>query len=60
MFKMIAFFYNNAVRPITCEGWRLLTCGKNLHDRIISLKGEVWTNEASLTPPLFIEVSAPS
>jgi len=31
-----------------------------LHDRIISLKGEVWTYETSLTPLLFIEVPVPS
>jgi hypothetical protein len=34
--------------------------GKNLYDRIISLIEEVWANKASLTPPLFIEVSIPS
>ena len=59
MFKIIAFFYNNAVRPVICEGWRLLVCGKNLHHRIISLKGEVCTNKTSSTPPRFIEVPAP-
>jgi hypothetical protein len=31
--------------------------GKHLHDRIISLRGEVWAHKTSLTPPLFIEVS---
>jgi len=29
---------------------------KHLHDRIISLRGEVWVHQISLTPPLFIEV----
>jgi hypothetical protein len=38
----------------------LLTCRRHLHDRIISLLGEVWTHETSLTPPLFIDVSIPS
>jgi hypothetical protein len=39
---------------------RELACGKHLHDRIISLKGEVCANKTSLTPPLCIEVSVPS
>ena len=34
----------------------LLTCGKDLHVRIISLRREVWDHTTSLTPPLFIEV----
>ena len=38
----------------------LFTCRRHLHDRIISLLGEVWTHETSLTPPLFIDVSIPS
>ena len=38
----------------------LLTGGIYLQDRIISLRGEVWTHIMSLTLPLFIEVSVPS
>ena len=38
----------------------LLTCGKHLHDRIISLRGEVWSHKASLVPLFFYEVSFPS
>ena len=34
----------------------LLTCGKHLHDRIISLRGEVWAYSTGLTPPLSIFV----
>ena len=34
----------------------LLTCGKHLHDRIISLREEVWADKTSLTLPLSIEV----
>jgi hypothetical protein len=30
-----------------------------LHDRIISLKGELWAHKTSLTLPLFIEVPVP-
>ena len=39
----------------------LLTCGKNLLDRIISPRGDVWANIISLAPPLcFIEFPMPS
>jgi len=31
----------------------LLTRGKHLHDRILSLRGKVWGLKASLSPPLF-------
>jgi hypothetical protein len=34
----------------------LLTFGKDLHGRIISLRREAWDHKTSLTPPLFIEV----
>jgi hypothetical protein len=37
-----------------------ITCGKHLHDRIISLKGKVWAHTISVTPSRFIEVSVPS
>jgi hypothetical protein len=38
----------------------LLTCGKDLHGRIISLRGELYAHRTSLIPPpLFIEVSMP-
>jgi hypothetical protein len=35
-------------------------CGKHLHDRIIALRGKIWTDETSLTPPFIIEVPVPS
>ena len=38
------------------KGWRFT----HMHDRIISLRGDVWAYETSLTPSLFIEVSVPS
>jgi hypothetical protein len=31
-----------------------------LHDRIVSLRGEVWAHTTSLTPPLFIDVLVPN
>jgi len=38
----------------------LLTCGKQLHDCIISLRGEAKAHKRSLTLPHFIEVPVPS
>jgi hypothetical protein len=38
----------------------LLTCGKHLHDCIISLRGKFSINKTSLTPPLVVEVLVPS
>ena len=39
----------------------VLTCEKHLHDRIISLIGEVWEHETCLTLPfLLIKMSVPS
>lgn len=32
---------------------------RDLHDSIISLRGEVWAHQTSLATPLFIEVYAP-
>jgi hypothetical protein len=37
----------------------LLTCGKHLHDSIISLRREVWTHTTSLAPSPLIEVHEP-
>jgi len=37
----------------------LLTCMRQLHDNIISLRGEAWAHKTRLTPPHFIEVSVP-
>ena len=37
----------------------LLTRGQNLHDRIISIRGEAWVHNSSLTPQLCIEVRVP-
>jgi hypothetical protein len=33
---------------------------RDLHDSIISLRGEVWAYQTSLATPLFIEVPVPS
>ena len=37
----------------------LFRCGKRLHDRIISPRGQALTHKKSLTPPLFIAVPLP-
>ena len=36
---------------ILCFSSYLTTCGKHLPDRIISIRGEVWAHEISLSPP---------
>jgi len=36
------------------------TCTNHLHNRIISLRREVWAHKTGLTPSLFIEVYVPS
>jgi hypothetical protein len=39
---------------------KLLTCGKHVHDGIISLRGEVLAPKTKSIPPPFIEVSVQS
>jgi hypothetical protein len=39
--------HNNAVRTVICD------------DRIISLRGQVWSHKTSSTPPLFMEAAVP-
>lgn len=38
--------------PIYVRVGSLFTCGKQLHDRILLLTGEISVNKTSLTPPL--------
>jgi hypothetical protein len=38
----------------------LFTWGRHLYNRIITLRRDAWARKASLSPPLFIEVSVPS
>jgi len=38
----------------------LLTGGQRLLDRTISLRGDIWAHNTSLTVPLIIEVHVPS
>jgi hypothetical protein len=40
--------------------WNLQTCGKRLHDHIISLLRKVWIYKSSVTPQRFIETHLPS
>jgi hypothetical protein len=38
----------------------LIKCGNHLHNRIISLRGEVFERKTSLTPSFLIDVPVPS
>jgi len=60
MFKIIAFFIITLFARLYVRVDILLLYEKLLHDHIISLRGEVWDNKISLTPPLFIEIPVPS
>lgn len=53
--KEYSILNNNALGPSIAI---LLTCGKYLHDCIISLRVDL-TNNTSLMPSRFIEVSMP-
>jgi len=57
MFK-ISVLYNTLQHDSPC--YVLLTCGKHVHDRIISLRGQVWVDKTILSLQLFIEVPVPS
>ena len=56
MFKIITSFIITLFAQLHVMVSTILTCGKQLHDRIISLRGKIWTYETTITPPLFIEV----
>jgi hypothetical protein len=45
-----ALVYKNGAHPDICEKWHiLLTCGENVHERIIILRGEILAHKTSLT-----------
>ena len=44
-----------AVPPLHVSACILLTCGKHLYDRIISLRREIWVHKTSLAPPLLMK-----
>jgi len=54
MFKILAF------ARLYLRLGILFTHGRQLYDCIISQRGEVWTRDSSLTPPLLIKVPVPS
>ena len=60
MFKIIALYMMALFVQLYVKIDILLTCGKHLHDSIISLKWEILTHTTILTSPLFIESPAPS
>ena len=49
MFNIIAFFIVTLFAWLYMSVVILLTCGKHLHDCIISLRGEVWAHKTRLT-----------
>jgi hypothetical protein len=53
----MAFFITTIFARLCLRVDILLACGKRLHNRIISLLGEVWVQKPSL---ICIEVSVPS
>ena len=60
IFNIISFFVITLFVWLYVRVGILLTCRKHSHDRIISLRGDVWAPTTSLTLPLFIEVSVSS
>ena len=54
MFKITAFFIITLLARLFVRVDILLTCGRHLHDRIISVRWDVWAHKTSLTQPLFI------
>ena len=59
MFKIIVFFVITLFSRLYVRVGILLTCGKHLHDCIISLSEKVWAQKTRLTTSLFIEVPVP-
>jgi hypothetical protein len=53
MFKIIAFFMITQFAKLYVRVGILLTCGKQLHDGIISLRREDWVNKTRLISPTF-------
>jgi hypothetical protein len=61
MFKNITFFIIKLlILLLYVRVDILLTRIKHFHDRITSLRGEVWALKISLIPPPFIEMHVPS
>jgi hypothetical protein len=60
MLKIIAFYIITLKTRLYVRLVILLTDGRQLLDKIISLRGEAWVHKTSLTPPLCIEVPVPS
>ena len=45
--------FKQDLHPV-CLNFFVCTCGKHLHDRIIWLRNEVWSQKTSLTPTLYL------
>ena len=55
MLKILALLLFSAVPAVEI----LLTCGKDLNDRNISIRREAWANNTNLTLPLIIDEPVP-
>ena len=53
MLKIIAFFIITLFTRLYMKVGIIPTCIDNFHDRIISLRREVWVHKNSLAPPLY-------
>ena len=60
MFKPAAFFIITPFSLLCMKIGIFLTCGKYLHDRIISLRVKIWAHKTSAFPGLFIDMHVPT
>ena len=60
MFMIIPFFIKTPFALLYVSVVFLLTYGKHLHDHIISVRGKIWVQKTSLSPPHNIEIPVPS
>ena len=58
-FTTLAVFMTRLYAQLWVRVGITLTCGKHVQDRTITSRGKVWTHNASLILPLFIEVPVP-
>ena len=54
MFQIIVSFMKTQFSRLYPSAGILLTYGKHFHDRINSLRRDIWAHKTSLTPSLFI------
>ena len=59
MFRIIVFFIITLFALLYVRFGIVLACGEHLHDRIISLREDVWARKTSLNLQPFVEVPSP-